>query len=360
MARARVPRICFDRVLSGEQLQQAIELAFNERLDNPPILPDDTPPTPIELALLTRNLWKPGRTLHIRFLDGADVVQNKVEEIAHMWEDFANLKLVFDDSPDAEIRISFTPDIGSWSYLGTDALTIPKNQPTMNYGWLRPNTSTTEYHRVVLHEFGHAFGCIHEHQNPSAAIPWDKEKVYRTYGGPPNNWSRQQVDVNLFQKYTENQTQFTEFDRQSIMLYPIQKDLTDGVFEVGWNTALSEHDKEFIGRMYPKDEKTAVDLTVGADPFQTDIGAHGEEDHYCFQVSAGGNYTVETTGRTDVVMGLFGPNDATKQIAQDDDSGTGLNARITQTLAPGEYTVRVRHFRPRGTGKYGIAVKPAS
>lgn len=51
----------------------------------------------------------------------------------------------------------------------------------MNYGWLYPDTPDQEYSRVVLHEFGHALGAIHEHQHPEAAIPWDKPKVYEYY-----------------------------------------------------------------------------------------------------------------------------------------------------------------------------------
>ncbi len=46
-------------------------------------------------------------------------------------------------------------------------------------GWLEPDTPNDEYRRVVLHEFGHALGGIHEHQSPaSGVIPWDKPKVY--------------------------------------------------------------------------------------------------------------------------------------------------------------------------------------
>jgi hypothetical protein len=361
MPRTRKLKICFDCVLEGEQLRQAMELAFNERFENPPILPSallmDEPPPPVQLALFTRTMWKPGRELHVRFLGGADAIQNKVETIAHMWEEFANLKLIFDDSPNAEIRVAFTPGIGSWSYLGTDALTIAPDKPTMNYGWLTPTTSMTEYHRVVLHEFGHALGCIHEHQNPSVNIPWNKEAVYRAYGGPPNNWSRQQVDVNLFKKYSADQTQFSEFDKQSIMLYPVQKELTDGVYEVGWNAALSAVDQQFIAAMYPKQPKAGVELKVGGEAVQTDLGVAGEEDLYWFTVPAPGQYTIETSGRTDVMMGLFGPNDAQLQIALDDDSGPGLNARIQRALQPGEYNLRVRHYRPKGTGKYGVSIK---
>jgi len=82
--------------------------------------------------------------------------------------------------------------------------------------------------------------------------------------------------------------------------------------------------------MYPKVEKSALELTIGAAPAQAEIGAHGEEDLFTFRATSSGNYTIETSGRTDVVMGLFGPNDFTRQIAQDDDSGLGLNAKISR------------------------------
>jgi hypothetical protein len=39
----------------------------------------------------------------------------------------------------------------------------------------------------VIHEFGHALGLIHEHQNPSGGIQWNKPVVCRYYEGPPNN-----------------------------------------------------------------------------------------------------------------------------------------------------------------------------
>jgi serralysin len=43
-------------------------------------------------------------------------------------------------------------------------------KPTMNYGWMTPDSSDDEVHRVVAHEFGHALGLIHEHQNPDTPI----------------------------------------------------------------------------------------------------------------------------------------------------------------------------------------------
>ena len=196
--------------------------------------------------------WEPGSTLHIRFLDGDPAVQERVEQVAMQWTEVANINFAFDDSPDAEIRISFTPG-GSWSYIGLDCKLIGADQPTMNLGWLTPETEQEEYDRVVLHEFGHMLGAIHEHQSPSGGIPWDEEKVLAFYGGYPNNWDRDTIQFNVLDRYSSDQVKATEFDPYSIMLYPVDKALTKGGFEIPWrNAALSDLDKEWVKVMYPQ------------------------------------------------------------------------------------------------------------
>lgn len=354
-------KVCVDRDLPAELLAAAAERALEENPANAGVFSFSpgvgVPPLPPPfLALLTGKKWRNGRTLRVRFLDGLPEVQTKVEEYAHRWSDFANIKFAFGSDPEAEIRISFQLR-GSWSYVGTDALTVAKDEPTMNYGWLTPNTSDQEYSRVVIHEFGHALGCIHEHQHPQAGIPWNKEAVYRYYMGPPNNWTRSQVDSNLFQRYGADITQFSQFDTHSIMLYSIPNQFTIGDFEVGWNTQLSATDKEFVGAVYPLEEKPVATLTVGGPATEADIGKHGEEDTFTFDVPAAGRYIIETSGPTDVVMALFGPDSETDLVAEDDDSGAWLNARIAAALEAGKYHVRIRHYRPTGTGKYDISVR---
>jgi hypothetical protein len=353
---------CVDRVVPPERVFEAAAKAIDENPSNAPIVNPRpelgvAPHEPIRVALETGKRWKNGRTLRVAFLDGEEPVKQKVRQRAAEWCQYANLKFEFAPGREGEIRISFKEKGSSWSYIGTDALTVPAGEPTMNYGWLTPDTQDDEYSRVVLHEFGHALGCIHEHQNPTVEIPWDKEAVYRYYAGPPNRWSRSVVDHNLFEKYSRESTQFSQFDPHSIMLYAVSNDLTVGDWEVGWNTTLSPTDKEFIGTQYPFDQRPEVLLTIGAAPTKAAIGKHGEEDLYRFEVQQQGSCTVETKGRTDVVMGVFGPNDQTRLAAQDDDSGEGRNAKISTVLASGTYTVKVRHFRPRGTGQYRIAVR---
>ena len=227
----------------------------------------------------------------------------------------------------------------------------------MNFGWLEPDTEADEYSRVVLHEFGHALGCIHEHQSPDVHIPWDKEKVYAYYAR--QGWSRSQVDTNLFQAYSPAGIQFSRFDRDSIMLYAVDDSLTIGNWSVGWNTHLSSGDKTFIRSQYPAQPKPVTRLKIGASPVSGSIGTHGEVDRYTFRVGKAGHFVLQTLGRTNVVMSLHGPNSDTSLIAADDDSGAGSNARIERDLQPGGYSVQVRHHRPTGTGSYQVALERA-
>ena len=202
-------------------------------------------------AELTAKRWANGSTLRVRFLDGDSDQRAMVQRYAPVWSDYANITFAFGDDPAAEVRVSFNQE-GSWSTIGVDALDVPDDQPTMNFGWLRADTDDLEASRVVTHEFGHALGLIHEHSSPAQGIHWDKPVVYRYYMGSPNFWTQEQVDSNVFQTYGKDQTQYTETDPLSIMMYPIPEGFTVDGLVVGFNNELSDVDKTFIARIYPK------------------------------------------------------------------------------------------------------------
>jgi hypothetical protein len=358
-----VIKLCSDRTLSLAQLERAARLARREDPRNVPsvsrigrTLPGTPPNRPARMALLTSTRWKPGRTLRVAFMGGAAKVRSKIESFAKQWEKHANLQFDFDNGSNAEIRIAFDENDGSWSYLGNQALAIAKSKPTMNYGWLEPDTSDDEYSRVVLHEFGHALGCVHEHEHPAHGIPWDKPKVYEYYK-KTDGWTKEEVDEQVFSHYSKSETNFSQFDPKSIMLYAIPDELTIGSYSVGWNKALSSNDKQFIATMYPGTIPAPTELTVDGPALKAAIGSRGEEDTYTFRVPKTGRFEVKTDGKTDLVLMLLGPDSETRVVAEDDDSGYGRNPRIREVLIPGTYHVRARHYSKKGTGKYEIKVR---
>jgi hypothetical protein len=252
--------VCLDMRVPQRDLLIAAELAIAENPENAPSGDMDIvrkvgvdAPSAIETfgAALTGKKWQTGRTLRVRHLDGDPRIRAEVEHYAKMWEQYANLKFAFGNDADAEIRISYHHDNRSWSYVGTDALTITDlNKETMHYGWLHPTTTDEEFRRVIVHEFGHAIGMIHEQSHPEISIKWDKAAVYRHYES--RGWTRAQVDSNVFFKYSRMVTQFSTYDRTSIMHYPIPPEFTTDGVAVGWNTDLSAMDKDFIGIIYPR------------------------------------------------------------------------------------------------------------
>ncbi len=206
---------------------------------------------PIEAAASIDRKWAPGRTLRVRYLDGDPAIHARITKIAEEWERHININLVFDNSANAEIRISLTRG-GSWSYVGTDCLGIAKSRATMQFGWLTTGSSEFEYRRVVLHEFGHALGLQHEQQSPAAGIPWDKTKVYEYYARTQNPpWDKAKVDHNVIAPLDKNRTNYSAFDRDSIMQYAVPASMTIGGYTIAANEELSATDREFMAKWYP-------------------------------------------------------------------------------------------------------------
>lgn len=198
----------------------------------------------------TSNFWPNGSTLRIRFLGGSDYVRQQVARYAREWTQHANLNFQFVDSGPSDIRISFVRNGSSWSMLGRQARSAGANQATMNFGWFTDNTPDEEFRRTVLHEFGHALGLLHEHQNPTGGIPWNENAVYAFYYRT-QGWGRQTTYQNVIARQKHNETQYSAYDPHSIMHYPVDPRLTTGGYSVGLNRMLSATDAAFIAQMYP-------------------------------------------------------------------------------------------------------------
>ncbi|MBX7111690.1 MAG: peptidase [Dehalococcoidia bacterium] len=335
------PHVCFDRILPRDLIR-----------------PVETRPGPggrVRAIAPKGKAWMNGSTLRVRFMGGTAAEQSVAKEQAAWWSAVANLRFDFGSHPNADIRITFDENDGAWSMIGTDARQIPANQATMNLGFLDGGTAG--------HEFGHAIGLAHEHSSPLGGMQWNEPVVLAALAGPPNFWDPDTTRHNVFFKYSMDQINGTQFDPDSIMLYAFPASWTLNGVSTHANDVLSNLDREFVAgsKMYPKSQPglpAAATLTIGPGRAEANIGKPGEEDLYRFQVVDPGAYVIDTVGPTDVYLKLFGPNNPTALIDEDDDSGLGLNPSIATQLMPGEYFAQVRHYdRTSGTGKYSIGVR---
>lgn len=250
-------RICFERIIPDElDNERHVRRALRQQM----LSARRTPPSGDEVIHVARmavpisKKWDSGQKIRCRFLDGTPLMKRRVEALAHKWEQYCNIKFVFVTKAPEEIRISFRADPGSWSAVGRDALNraaFPIYQPTMNFGWLNDSTPMAEYERVVLHEFGHALGAVHEHQSPTFDRVWNRAAVLKYFQGPPNYWSVAEIEHNVLKKLKPDGMKFTKFDPKSIMLYAFDARLfTDSLGPTNSNSAISASDIALMKSLY--------------------------------------------------------------------------------------------------------------
>ncbi|KNY26721.1 hypothetical protein [Pseudobacteroides cellulosolvens] len=100
------------------------------------------------------------------------------------------------------------------------------------------------------------------------------------------------------------------------------------------------------------DTSTATLIQIGQE-IEGMIDAAGDVDYFKFIPSLSGYYSIESTGSTNVVGGLF--NDINNNIKSDNDSGYGSNFYMACYLESNKcYYVRASNYSYSGTGAYGI------
>jgi serralysin len=200
--------------------------------------------------------WTPGQTLNVLFVDG-DQVEDSVYDAAiqliqDSWQANSSLRFHFEKgepNPNLtyHIKVTFLVDKGYNSHIGPNSLRF---NPSMNLSRLHTKPlNGREFRRVVVHEFGHALGMMHEHQNPNVDIPWNREAVFADMAKAPNYWTRERTEYNYFRTLASDLA--SPFDRLSVMLYSIKSSWTTDGSSVPYLPDPSTTDLEWMRQAYP-------------------------------------------------------------------------------------------------------------
>jgi len=222
--------------------------------------------------------------------------------------------------------------------------------------------ATTEYRRVILHEFGHAVGLIHEHQRPKG-IQWNEDALCR-HAAIAWGWNCNVVREQIIRK-EQGDLIGTVFDVTSIMEYPFPPGLAtlDGhPFQAPANTQLSALDKVAACLAYPRLGVPPIgqaELIPDAPAQTTAISTPGQFALYRFRLSQGGACRVETAG-IPVLIGLLDQvSDATILAAAESPAGsTTCTMALKNLQAATDYYVQVRARKPlTDSGNFTIALR---
>ncbi|MVZ97929.1 hypothetical protein EUU23_09440 [Sphingorhabdus sp. IMCC26285] len=229
----------------------AIEIA--EDLDNPP---SNTTGVSARAVLLNAAFWGRGVRLRVAFMEGEPALHRRVEALAQLWPEQTEADFSFEfwidnglDPSEADIRVTFTPGLGSFSKLGRYATSVAKSKRTMNLGWMTLDLDEERARAVVLHEFGHALGLVHEHMNPAKPISWNRERVIADLK-KSQGWDETKIEANMFARYRPDQIFGTDVDQLSIMMYPIDPVWTTNGYSAPFNSVLTDADKALVREAY--------------------------------------------------------------------------------------------------------------
>ncbi len=227
---------------------------------------------PRRLTLVVGRRWPAsGVRLTVQFLD-APSKDLRTRILLHMnaWNKTANVSFTETKST-GQVRIARLDSpadmAGFWSYVGTEILAIPEDEPTLNLQEFTMTTEDSEFHRVVRHEAGHTLGFDHEHMRKEFVQKIDRKKAFAFYD-KDQGWTREETIQQVLTPLAKKSIMGTaEADPTSIMCYQIPGEITKDGKPIEGGTDINPKDFAFVATIYPK--KAAAPVEAVESPIQS-------------------------------------------------------------------------------------------
>jgi len=214
------------------------------------------PLKPLELAVMTTKYWgAKGVDLSVSFLDKpSKLLRDRILSHMNAWSKTANVRFRF-TAGQGQVRIARVQNDGYWSYVGTDILSIPLSQQTLNLDSFTMMTPESEFVRVVRHEAGHTLGFPHEHMRKELVDLIDRQKAIAFFG-QTQGWTPQEVEFQVLTPLSKGSLIATDHaDPRSIMCYQIPGSITKNGQAIIGGTDIVVSDRDFIAKIYPAAKK---------------------------------------------------------------------------------------------------------
>lgn len=212
---------------------------------------------PRRIAVLVARKWPAtGAHLSVSFMDNPSrELRSRILLHMNAWGKTANV-LFSETQGTGQVRIARLdrPDemAGYWSYIGTEILETPENEPTLNLDSFTMRISEAEFRRVVRHEAGHTLGFDHEHMRSDLVKRIDRQKAI-VFFDKDQGWTPEEVDEQVLTPLADKSIMGTaESDPLSIMCYQLPGKIMKDGKPIKGGKDINPKDFAFAASLYPK------------------------------------------------------------------------------------------------------------
>jgi hypothetical protein len=216
----------------------------------------------LEGVFSRRVAWPHTQIFKVGWMEKSGYEKDRVEfkRLVKKHFGFLDLDIEWDvPLPQSNIRITFATNMNK-SIIGRDAVSIPRDEPTM---WLGGTTDRG----AVIHQFGHVLGMTHEMNVKAQGIDIYPQVII-AYMKSVYDYDHVQIRDGIMPSFTQvlSNVPFS-YDKKSVMNYAYAYFTNKQLLNIPYKAKLSDHDRKWLTmRFHMTDSLNTDNFKFGASP----------------------------------------------------------------------------------------------